>query len=132
MPNFAKNRDKVMPGQIKWQGETINFKFRPAALNDDYYQAFNAGMATGQLEPMYDAMCKVIAEWDLTTDYVLEDGEWRPVGPGENTENDRQERVIPLNGADIVAAGIPQPLMVMIENRYSEDARNGGLHAKKS
>jgi hypothetical protein len=111
---LPKIRDKVMPGRVKFAGVEVTFDYKPGRIDGEYDRQMREAQieanTSGDPEQMYDVICTVLTKWNLADD---------------------NDKVIPLNGKAIKEAGVPRPLLVMIENYYEEDARNGSIGVKK-
>lgn len=127
-----KMRNKVMPAQVKFANETVRFEYRPGRINGEYNEEINVAQRSNDWHGIYGCMCKVLTDWNLEAEYVR-DGE--NSGLRLATEGDPQDsievRKIPLEADAIIEADIPSPLMIMIEQKYQEEAANGGLQGKR-
>lgn len=136
MPNLSKNRYKIMPASIEYGGERIKFDYYPWFIDSaEYKQLLKEGQEAAQgngdtMNSTYELMSKVVHDWNLEAEYVQDGdgGEWRLARNGEESTT----RKIPVTAQGMDEAGVPEQMLIRMENKASEETINGGLQAKKT
>lgn len=136
MPNLSKNRYKIMPATIEYGGERIRFDYYPWFIDsEEYRQLIKEGQEAGRdgndtVSCTYELMSKVVHDWNLEAEYVQDGdgGEWRLARNGEESTT----RKIPVTQQGMAEVGVPEQMLIRMENKASEETINGGLQAKKS
>lgn len=142
MVKLSSLKEKTMSVIAVFAGEPIKIEYKPGALRDGtgYYDLMREGLEESDQDKIFDAVGKVVVDWDLTVDVqdMIDAGYFEEKMDSDGkvvrqalTPPDTDTMKLPLDKYALKAADVPGPLFGVITEKVREDSVSGGKETKK-